>query len=183
MTLGKFAAGAHESTEMLHVANDTQSSSILAMKTHKEEYPEIDYIKDIQIEVKDIDSWLEANGIEARLYNFLNLDVQGYELMALKGCKVQLDYVDLVYTEVNREELYENCVTVEILDRHLKARGFKRVATVMTRHGWGDALYAKKPYPTLMMKILAKQKIDWFVAKIKRLWKRLKCFRIKAASA
>ena len=46
-------------------------------------------------------------------------------------------------TEVNREELYENCCLVEDLDSYLKNYGFSRVKTFWGGGTWGDAFYAK----------------------------------------
>ena len=48
-----------------------------------------------------------------------------------------------LYLEVSTEELYKGCTILKDLDTFLEDIGFKRVETVMTRHGWGDALFLR----------------------------------------
>ncbi len=76
--------------------------------------------------------------------NFWNFDIQGAELMALKGAAESLQHVDALYLEVNEKELYVGCGLIDEIDAFLQVRQFKRVITEMTVHGWGDALYVKE---------------------------------------
>jgi hypothetical protein len=71
-----------------------------------------------------------------------NFDIQGAELLALKGGKDSLQHVDCLYLEVNDREVYIGCARVEEIDRFLS--DFTRVWTRITPHGWGDALYVRK---------------------------------------
>jgi hypothetical protein len=87
---------------------------------------------------------IEENNIDVTQYNFLNVDVQGYELEVLKGFGDLLQGIDYVYAEVNTNYLYEGCALVGDLDEYLSNYGFTRVLTSMTVHEWGDALYIKK---------------------------------------
>jgi hypothetical protein len=59
-------------------------------------------------------------------YNFLTIDVQGYELEVLKGSRETLKNINYILTEVNRDELYENCARVEQLDEFLGRFNFQR---------------------------------------------------------
>ena len=77
-------------------------------------------------------------------YNFLNLDIQGAELLALKGFLKGLEKIEYVYTEVNSGEVYKDCAKIEELDFFLKEYNFERVETNMTQYEWGDAFYRKK---------------------------------------
>ena len=55
-----------------------------------------------------------------------------------------LKNIDAIYTEINFEELYENCVLAKDLDNFLDNFKFKRVLTETPEHPtWGDALYLK----------------------------------------
>ena len=83
-------------------------------------------------------------------YNFLNLDIQGAELKALKGMEEYLSKVDYIYTEVNSEYVYEKCAIVNEIDSYLMAFGFIRTETAWysedggrSSHGWGDAFYIR----------------------------------------
>jgi DNA-directed RNA polymerase len=80
------------------------------------------------------------------LYNFWNFDIQGAELLALKGAEESIKYAKALYLEVNTEEVYQGCALVGDLDTYLGERGFERVLTKMWDNGscgWGDALYVR----------------------------------------
>ena len=77
-------------------------------------------------------------------FNFLNLDIQGAELLALQGLEDNLKFIDYIYTEINTGEVYKNCAKVNEIDEFLKKYGFERVETAMTSWEWGDAFYIKK---------------------------------------
>ena len=116
MYLGKFAASSKEGLVKLNIANNGQSSSILEFGTHKQSYPKIEYTSKIDVEERTIDSWIEENIKDIKLFNFINIDTQGYELEALKGMKKQLKYVDYLYLEVNFRQVYKNCPELDEVD-------------------------------------------------------------------
>lgn len=142
MILGKFGAASKNGISYLNEAGI--SSSILPLGTAKKNYPGLDYTGKVKIELKEYDGWAKKNNIRLGDFNFLNIDIQGYELEALKGMKEQLRFIDYVYSEINFEPVYEGCVLINELDLFLKGLGFQRVATEKTKWGWGEALYAKK---------------------------------------
>jgi FkbM family methyltransferase len=73
--------------------------------------------------------------------NFLNLDIQGAELLALQGADISR--FDYVYTEVHEVETYKGCAKVWEIDKILC--DFSRVETKMIKkRGWGDALYVRQ---------------------------------------
>lgn len=131
------ALGAKEDIVKLNISSNKESSSILNPKLHLLEHPHITFNEIVEVPQKTLDSY------NFKEYNFMNLDVQGYELEVLKGAVKTLDHVDYIYTEVNEKQLYDNCILINDLDIWLNLYGFKRVLTNMTRHGWGDALYAR----------------------------------------
>jgi len=144
MILGEFAAGETEDVLELKIANNSQASSILEFGTHKKSYPSIKYISKTKVPVKPVDNWLDSLEINKSEFNFLNLDIQGYELRALKGLKKQLKFVDYIYTEVSLCELYIGVNKLNEIDSFLSNYGFKRVATKLTEYGWGDVFYTKR---------------------------------------
>lgn len=132
--------GASSGEAVLHVANNGQSSSVLPFGTHSEKHPEVHFTGDVVVGMRTIDDVAEENGAVG--YNFMNLDLQGYELEALKGATRVLELTDYVYTEVNVDELYIGCARLGELDEFLE--GFERVSTSMAgATGWGDALYCR----------------------------------------
>ena len=44
--------------------------------------------------------------------NFLNIDIQGAELLALKGMGSLISYFDYIYLEVNKAHVYKKCALV-----------------------------------------------------------------------
>jgi len=124
-----------------NIASNIQSSSILELGTHKYEYPNIVYFNTIKTQGITIDSFFERNNINPSKYNFWNFDIQGAELLALKGATKSIQYAKAMYLEVNEKELYKKCGLINEIDVFLLKYNFKRVLTKMTPQGWGDALY------------------------------------------
>jgi len=143
MLVGNFAAGSSTGKIDLNIANNGQSSSILEWGTHIDEHPDISYIGKINVDLLRIDDWIESNSLERSTYNFINLDIQGYKLEALKGPQKQLQYADFIYAEVNTNTLYLDCALLHEVDTFLHDFGFSRLTTVLTPYGWGDAFYFK----------------------------------------
>ncbi len=125
-----------------NVSNNGQSSSILELGLHKEFHPQVSYIGYIESETQLLKNIICKYDID---YNFINLDIQGAELKALKGMESYLYKVDYLYTEVNYDYVYKECALIGELDEYLKKFGLIRVETVWFRDcRWGDAFYIRK---------------------------------------
>jgi len=136
-----------EGSSTLNMTNNLQSSSILNLKKHKEIYPDITVVGKAEIPNLTLDDFIEIYGIDMSAYNFLNLDIQGAELLALKGSAEILQGIDYIYTEVNEDELYEGCALIEDIDNYLTSFSFERVKTHIGKEKWGDAFYMKNQPP------------------------------------
>lgn len=133
------ALGSEEKELKMYVSsNDGLSSSLLKPKVHLTQYTNITFEEKDLVEVKTLDSYSLSG------YNFINMDVQGYELEVLKGGIKTLENVDYVYCEVNREEVYENNAYIEEIDEFLSKYNMERVEVDWQGGTWGDALYIKK---------------------------------------
>ena len=127
-----------------HESNDDgQASSLLEFGIHTTNHPEIKVKKEYKVITKKLDTFLDENSFDPSKYNFWNLDIQGAELMALRGATESIKYADAIYLEVNEEEVYKGCGTIDQIDDFLYSLGFKRVWTDMLIWKWGDALYIK----------------------------------------
>lgn len=124
-----------------NISNNVQSSSVLEFGTHAQEHPSVVYVDKLTSKSITIDTFFERNNLDASKYNFWNFDIQGAELMALKGGIKSIKHAKAIYLEVNEKELYKNCGLITDIDAFLLQFNFKRVLTSMTHHGWGDALY------------------------------------------
>jgi FkbM family methyltransferase len=126
-----------------HVSNNIQSSSVLELKRHVIEHPQVVYTTEFEATSITLDTFFKKHDIDPSRLNLWNLDIQGAELMALTGAVGSLKYADALYLEVNEDELYDGCALIGDLDTFLVKQGFERVLTEMTQHGWGDAVYKR----------------------------------------
>lgn len=145
LSVESFAAYFEDNLELdLNITNNLQSSSILKLSKHSELYPDIKVDKKIKVKTNTINKLFDKK-YEIKNYNFLNLDIQGAELDALKGADEILDKIDAIYTEINFDELYQGCAQAEQIDNYLKEFKFQRILTETPDHpSWGDALYLKE---------------------------------------
>ena len=128
----------------LNIANNGESSSIFDLDYHKIAHPHIHYTAYVDVPTRRVDSIVIDGGYRKEEFNFMNIDVQGAELLVLKGSTELLENIDYVYTEVNQKSLYKDCALIDDLDQFLSQFGFTREKTKMTEYGWGDAIYVKR---------------------------------------
>ena len=122
------------------VSNNGQSSSILDFGLHSQYHPHVHYVTTFEAQTSLLKHILPKYNID---YNFLNFDIQGAELKALKGMEEYLHKVDYLYTEVNSDYVYKDCALVIELDAYLSQFGLVRVETSWTDCKWGDAFYIR----------------------------------------
>jgi hypothetical protein len=113
----------------------------LEFGTHSIEHPGVVFINKINQKSITVDSFFERNNLDASKYDFWNFDIQGAELLALKGATKSIKHAKVLYLEVNSKELYINGALINEIDEFLAQYNFKRVLTNMTIHKWGDAMY------------------------------------------
>lgn len=127
-----------------YITNNGQSSSLLEFGSHATNHPHVEVVEQINLTTTRLDTLIDNQNIPIQNINFLNLDIQGVELRALKSMEKYLQHIDFIYTEVNSEEVYKKCDLIQDMDSYLFTFGFKRVATRMVDNvGWGDAFYIK----------------------------------------
>lgn len=126
----------------MHLEERGLSSSVLEPAHHLEQYPQIKFDKKETVKIVRLDD----EEFPREEYNFLNIDVQGYELEVLRGAEETLKHIDIIISEVNRAEMYKGCARIEDIDEFLLPRGFNKVFEYWQLDGgtWGDALYVRK---------------------------------------
>lgn len=133
------ALGEKDETRNMYVAGGGQSSSFLKPKLHLQMHPEILFSNPpLLCNLKTLDSFNFSS-----IFNFIHIDVQGFELSVLKGARQTLHNIHAISSEINVIELYEDCVLLDDLDKFLSSFGFKRIESDVNAQGWGDALYIK----------------------------------------
>ena len=99
----------------------------------------------IKVETITIDTLLTENDFKPSDFQLLNLDVQGAELLALKGASEVLNHVKYVATEATwKNPDYVDNVMYDELKSFLESKGF--IETEIVNHGpdWGDVLFVKE---------------------------------------
>lgn len=120
----------------------SMSSSILELGRHKIHAPWVVEHAQRTLITETIDTICDRYNITD--CNFLNLDIQGAELLALKGAEKFLETCEYIYSEVNTGYVYKDCALLDEIDAFLGMRGFSRVELEMTKAEWGDAFYLRK---------------------------------------
>jgi FkbM family methyltransferase len=127
-----------------NLTNNLQSSSILDFDKHKHYHPQVEVINTIKLKTTTLKTLLESNDIPRGSFDFINLDIQGVELRALKGLGDYIEDLKFVYTEINTGQVYSNNDVLEDIDKYLESKDFTRVETEITPYEWGDAFYIKR---------------------------------------
>jgi FkbM family methyltransferase len=123
--------------------NESQSSSILELGVHALIHPEVHYIEQIAMKTQRVDTLLKD--VDVSTINFLNVDLQGAEHLAIEGMGDLIKNIDYALLEVNMKETYKGCMLIEELDYFMLQRGFERVETgEWVAETWTDALYIRK---------------------------------------
>ena len=123
-------------------SNAGESSSIFDLGNHGILYPFISYVDHEQIVTSTLDSII-AKDFSSNKFNFLAIDVQGAELLVLKGATETLKMIDAVYLEVSELPIYEGGCTWREIDSFLSPFGFSLKFMNLTPRMWGNALYIK----------------------------------------
>ena len=125
----------------IETANEGQSSSILEPSLHLQQRPDIVFHSIQEVDMVRLDDYF----VLPKKYNFLNIDIQGYELEALNGAKNKLHNIDYILSEINQAEVYKGCAKIDEIIDFLKIYNFKLVETnwAGANETWGDGLFIK----------------------------------------
>jgi FkbM family methyltransferase len=108
---------------VIHIANNEgASSSILELNQVNAIWPDIHYVRDVEMQSVTLPTALE--GIDLACYDALVLDTQGTELLILEGAAPLLPRFKYIKTEAADFELYKNCALDRDIIRFLSAHGF-----------------------------------------------------------
>jgi FkbM family methyltransferase len=116
----EMAAGAESRTVAFNHVNRSSASSILPPSDINRKYhgDNVAISEKLEIQMKRLDDVIDAE------VDIIKLDIQGYELEALKGAERLLKHVKLITTEVEFVPLYEGQPLFGDIDIFLRSRGF-----------------------------------------------------------
>lgn len=118
------AIGRAEGESIFHVSQQDDSSSLLPIgKAQIALFPGTDEREQQMIKISPLDSVLHAKDIVPPA--LLKLDVQGFELEALRGCESLIKQFQYVYCECSFVELYEEQALADEVIHFLHSHNFK----------------------------------------------------------
>jgi len=128
--------------------NDGESSSILALKEHRDVWPEVRFTRTIALRSSTLATLLTRESVDVARYDALVMDTQGSELLVLRGAEPVLGQFKFIKTEVPDFEAYAGCAKLEDIERFLRHRGYDELARnrFASRPGGGhyyDVVYGK----------------------------------------
>ena len=102
-----FALGDKNEKSIIHIANNSLSSSIREMlPTHEKSAPEAVYISEEEIEIKMLDNIYNDLNIKNKNI-LLKIDTQGFEKNVLEGAKDSLKDISTIQLEMSLTPLYK----------------------------------------------------------------------------
>lgn len=97
--------------------NQGASSSILDLSMHKALWPNVDFVKSINLKSVTLSTLLDMDVFKGRKYQALIMDTQGSELLVLKGALPILDQFQYIKTEVADFQSYQDgCLLSDMTD-------------------------------------------------------------------
>lgn len=129
-------------------SNNGESSSLLSMGRHRLAYPHIDYSEVIQLTTTTLDKLIH-DGVIHHDPHHLVIDVQGAELLVLKGCTDLLSgkLLKTLSIECFAVPLYEGGATFKEVLMLLEDFGFYLKKAEFNLHGWCDAEFSRPWWP------------------------------------
>ena len=146
----KLAISDHIGTDQLNLNVSNETNSLLKVACGSDRYVDkglTENIGSVDVDTISIDEYCKNECIEN--IQILKLDIQGTELMALRGAENLLKdhLIDLIYTEVLFAELYTGQAYFADICRYLEGHGYILYGLYDLTHGengvlaWGDAIF------------------------------------------
>lgn len=120
-----------------------KSSSLLPPNKASEVLPWLKFQEKITVETSTLDSFCLQKSIS--LIDFIHMDVQGAEMLVLKGASSMLSKIKMIWMEVENIELYKNQPLKTDVESFLKKNGFTKVKDTVNQIA-GDQLWVNLNY-------------------------------------
>jgi len=149
-TVEQRAVGAKAGSQVMHVAGNSVSSSLLPMgERHLELFAGSAYTRDEEVEVTTIEAVVAEHGIDPSR-TMVKADVQGLESAVLDGAGEALSDFAMIELELSLLELYEGQELLPELVTRLTSAGFvlwtffpAYIDKVNKRMWWADGLFVR----------------------------------------
>ncbi len=118
-----------------------KSSSLLQPGKVKEVFKWLEFKEITQVETRKLETFCEQHSITK--IDYIHMDVQGAELLVLKGAGDMLNKVNSIWLEVEKIELYKNQPLKDEVNLFLVSNGFVAVFENLD-HAAGDMFFVRK---------------------------------------
>lgn len=122
---------------------ESQSSSLLSPYKHLEAFPDVQFNNEITVRTITLDDFCSDNGI--RQIDILHIDVQGAELMVLKGADRMINTINAIWLEVSDVELYHSQPTRRTIEQYMSEKLFVLASFELKKH-FGNQLYVRESF-------------------------------------
>ena len=123
-------------------SNEGASSSIYDFGQHKDIWPQVTYVGKLRLQSRRLDTLIQREGLAVADYPALVMDVQGAELLVLKGAGGLLDKFRYIKAEAADFESYVGCALLKDLDAYVKSFGFAEIRrTSFAKHFEGGQYF------------------------------------------
>jgi FkbM family methyltransferase len=99
-----------------------KSSSLLPPAGESPMYGWVHFPEKITVPTRTLDDYCEEHAVT--LIDFVHMDVQGAELLVLKGARRMLPRIDALWLEVSDQSLYQGQVLRPQMEAFMRSRGF-----------------------------------------------------------
>lgn len=115
-----------------------KSSSLLAPEEVTKIYPWLKFEQTVKVKTQTLEDFCVKNSIQN--IDFIHMDVQGAELLVLKGAKLKINNIKMIWLEVGNIELYQNQPLKSDIAAFLQSNGFTLIKDAVN-HVEGDQLW------------------------------------------
>jgi FkbM family methyltransferase len=139
-----------EGKALLHIAsNGGASSSIFDFQEHKIMWPEVDYCGELEMATSTLDDLILKGNVDVVGFDLLVMDVQGAELLVLKGAETFLRQVSYIRLEAADFNAYDGGTNRAEIVRYLDCLQFQEISaeSFASRQGLGtyyDLIFKRK---------------------------------------
>ena len=141
-----FGLGRRRGRMVMHVSGDgsagsSHSSSLRPpSEAHTTEYSFVSFGKRTEVHVTTIDEWAQEHRVDR--VDFMRLDMQGYEIEALKGAEHTLKTTSAIQLEVSHIQLYQGAPIYAEVKDWMAEYGFRPAVKAVFRVG-GNVLFVR----------------------------------------
>ena len=149
VTLHRIALGSTPSRRDMQVPNQGHSASLLPLTTAGRETYSLEHEQSVAVSVEQLDDFIHRYNLPAP--NLMKLDIQGYELEALRGSSNALAGASAILTEVSFEAFYEGqCLFHELVgflaEKHFHLVGLGAATPLGHPLSQADCLFVNERY-------------------------------------